>query len=178
MFNQLTNTKYDDCAYTGRLNQSTKPTQYKLSSAPYVNCNACLGRNGFQGGSLSKHVIDTDSLLRGLGQPLASDRCRVPIDPSASHFSPVRVCNQPKDTNIDTRLDDNAHDLRGTISSRLDYPLFDHQKHVGVIRPIDTRQQAKDNFCANWDEYLEEPKFVNTKPVRQKCFTTTNCLQY
>ena len=156
MFGKVTNNKQDPCAYVDRVRQSVDPMMYRFNSNAFVHCDRCLSndgpRNGHGASTVSQgDLINVDSLLKGLGQPLSSDRCRQPYDFSDIKLNPVPSCDRSFNQ-LDSRSEFPARDLKGTVAGRFDIPLYDPQKHIYSMRPIDTRTQAKDNHCAIWDE--------------------------
>lgn len=156
MFGQFTNPRLDQCAYGDRIAQSVKPSLYALNPIQHTHCDQCVGRN-VHGNELGDRV-SIESLLKGIGMPLSNDRCTPYVDLSNIQTAAVRDCNFNQSN---SRLDQSARDLRGTISSRLDHPLFDHQSQALSMRPTDTRREAKDNHRAIWDEPFEQTNTVN-----------------
>lgn len=168
MFGQFTNPKLDQCAYGDRIAQSVKPSLYILNPIQHTHCGQCDGRN-VHGNDLGDRV-SIESLLKGIGMPLSTDRCTPYTDLSNVQLPTTRDC--PAFYSVQSRLEQPARDLRGTVASRLDHPLYDHQAQVLSFRPTDTRREAKDNHRAIWDEPFETTNAVkfDTKPRhKQQC---------
>lgn len=166
MFSQFTNRRLDNCAYGDRISQSVKPSLYKLNPVQVAHCDKCDGRN-VRSSDMSDR-IHIDSLLRGVGMPLSDDRCTPYADFKNVQFAPGIDCKPDLQQN-QGRLVMPAQDLRGTVSSRWDHPLFAPQAPLD-LRPLDTRRIAKDNHCAYWDEPLQQiTGFKSTKPGIKSC---------
>lgn len=161
---------YDQGAYQERLQQSVAPSNYRI--------NADYLANQGMGQPISEEPIseriDVDSLLRGITQCRSRETAK--RVPRTARHAPQRTYKErsgPLEPEM-TRMSNPSNNLRGIVVDdyHYDFPLRDPQCNIFDHRPINSRQEARDNHRAIMQEPMDQSMFFpepQEAPRKRRC---------
>ena len=183
MAGKFTNLKYDQQAYNEALDRSTNPLGYRLDPNYSTNCNKCFAEYGPRSGNQSAesvgHLIDVDSILKGINKINTKSNKQqqpYPLDDYQTYMP--KDCPEGLESEY-TRYTNPSYDLRGlnTKDLRLSYPLHDPQCNIFEDFSVNTRLQSKDNHKATWQVPINQRDLLPTENLGRvkNCTVSLNC---
>jgi hypothetical protein len=192
MMGYSSRTKYDNCYYPDRLQESTDPVSYMLNKNYIHNCNRCLNYNG--AGPRTSGLGFGDSTVMRVGHAPANDL--IDVDTIAKNINvKISDCKRGKINPVNlTKSQSVSYDMCGNYTnpefSRLSYPAsnyrdisvnrfynlpYDPQQTIFWDMRSNTRLEAKDNWTPEIPEFWEDTTTPNAyKGKQQKCGVSCN----
>jgi len=171
---------YDECAYPDKLQVSTGPLLYKLSTDQIYNCDSCLStfgpRSSIRGNDVSKtmktgyapsqDLVDLESILTN--RNVLESKCKTgrtnPVNVTEMPLQHVPSCGKFLDPVV-SRLTHPAANYRDASVNRFYNLPKDPQANIFWNFSVNTRLEAKDNFIPDVPQLWADP----TQPT-EKCF--------
>lgn len=179
---------YDECAYQDRLNQSTKPLQYRLDANQIDNCDACLsvlGPRGRYGVSTtsgktvanSQDLVDVESILSN--RNTKASKCNHSgvnhVDVTKYNLQHARICGNYLDP-VSSLLSDPNGSSEMIINRFYDLPT-PPQNAVYQLREINTQLEARDNYCEKHPRPLAKDHSLPIEDKNKKLQCSYKCYQ-
>lgn len=182
-FNRLS---YDNCAYDGKIKQSTDPLNYRLSVDQIHNCdrsffplgprNSSYGVStaGDAGYAISQNMVDVDSILSN--RNVKQNKCRNndmvnPIDPTKFKGTHANLSNNRLNPEY-TKLSHPSSNYRGSGINRFYDTIHNAQDNLFWNFETNSTLEARDNFVPSapqpWDQRAVMPRPDNNKH-QKKC---------
>lgn len=183
----LSNLKYDECAYPDQLESSTAPVKYRLNSDNMYNCNRCLSTTGQGprsnfgvstykdvGKASSQDLVDLDSVFKNLN--VKTSKCKRnminPVNPTEFKNYDNTVCNDSINPE-QSRLSYPPSNYRCVTVNRFYNTINDSQKPIFWDFSVNSRLQTKDNYVSDVPVLWGESALPVEQTSYQECKNNT-----